>query len=34
MKSMALVACKLQKFSALEHLLKLKSMLNVFSNKI
>ena len=31
---MALIACKLQKFSALEHLLKLKSMLNVFSNKI
>ena len=27
---MALIACKLQKFSALELLLKLKSMLNVF----
>jgi hypothetical protein len=34
MRSMAIIACKLQKFSALEHLLKLKSMLNVSSNKI
>ncbi len=31
---MAIIACKLQKFSALEHMLKLKSMLNVSSNKI
>ena len=29
-RSMAIIACKLEKFSALEHLLKLKSMLNVF----
>jgi hypothetical protein len=34
MRSMAIIACKFQKFSALEHLLKLKSMLNVSSNKI
>jgi hypothetical protein len=29
----AIIVCKLQKFSAHEHLLKLKSMLNVSSNK-
>ncbi len=34
MTSMAIIACKLQKFSALKHPLKLKSMLNVSSNKI
>jgi hypothetical protein len=34
MRSMAIIACKLQKFSAHEHPLKLKSMLNVSSNKI
>jgi hypothetical protein len=34
MKSMAIIACKLHKFSALEHLLKLKSMLYVSSDKI
>jgi hypothetical protein len=34
MKSMAIIACKLQKFSAHEHPLKLKSMLNVSSDKI
>jgi hypothetical protein len=34
MRSMGIIACKLQKFSALEHLLKIKSMLNVSSNKI
>jgi hypothetical protein len=31
---MAIIACKLQEFSALEHPLKLKSMLIVSSNKI
>jgi hypothetical protein len=34
MRSMAIIACKLQQFSALEHQLKLKSILNVSSNKI
>ncbi len=34
MRSVAIIACKLQKFSAHKHLLKLKSMLNVSSNKI
>jgi hypothetical protein len=34
MRSMAINACKLQKISAHKHLLKLKSMLNVSSNKI
>jgi hypothetical protein len=34
MRSMAIIACKLQKISAHEHQLKLKSMLNVSSNKI
>jgi hypothetical protein len=34
MRSMAIIACKLQKFSAHEHPLKLKSMLNVSSKKI
>jgi hypothetical protein len=34
MRSMAIIACKLLKFSAHEHLLKSKSMLNVSSNKI
>ncbi len=33
MRSMAIIACKLQKFSAHEHTLKLKSMLNVSSKK-
>jgi hypothetical protein len=34
MRSMAIIACKLQKFSAHEHQLKFESMLNVSSNKI
>jgi hypothetical protein len=34
MRSMAIIACKLQKFSAHEHPLKLNSMLNISSNKI
>jgi hypothetical protein len=34
MRSMAIIACKLQKFSAHKHPLKLNSMLNVSSNKI
>jgi hypothetical protein len=34
MRRMAIIACTLQEFSALEHQLKLKSMLNVSSNKI
>jgi hypothetical protein len=32
-ESMAIIACKLQKFSAHKHPLKLKSMLNISSNK-
>ncbi len=34
MKNMAIIACKLHGFSALEYPLKLKSMLNISSNKI
>jgi hypothetical protein len=34
MISKAIIACKLQEFSSLEHQLKLKSMLNASSNKI
>jgi hypothetical protein len=34
MRSMAIIACKLQKFSAHKHPLKLKSMLNVSSKII
>jgi hypothetical protein len=34
MKNTAIIACKLHGFSALKHPLKLKSMLNVSSNKI
>jgi hypothetical protein len=33
MRIMAIIGCKLQEFSALEHLLKFKSMLNVSSKK-
>jgi hypothetical protein len=33
MKSMAIIACKLQEFSALEHPLKLKSMLMFLQTK-
>jgi hypothetical protein len=34
MRSMAIIACKLQKFSAHKHMLKLKSMLNVFKQNL
>ncbi len=34
MRSMAIIACKLQEFSALEHQLKLNCMLNVPSKKM